>query len=679
MTTTKETSWRNAIRRYVFEMLILLVILGLIAIGYRAWILSSSNNIRRYINNYHLASTAHYLKAIEEFREVQILLIHESARKYIDTELQLTALASMREPNYSVMYYIILQKIRAGLELHRNFADGRFGTLTAKLARQVSNYEESSNDYVQNGVASDQMIADIRGLLTTLNQLVRLHSVMRDDRLTKLGALENRQTLTYYVLLSVLLLAGLLITRRGFVAINVVITKHREAEDKIRYQAHFDNLTDLPNRLLSLDRLNQLINEAQRAKDKVAVLFLDLDDFKKINDTLGHDIGDKLLIEAADRLKNTVRSGDTVGRLGGDEFIVILGKITDVADVHIIVENLIDHIRNAYNIEGREMILTASVGISIYPEDGEDASKLLRSADSAMYHSKALGRNTYSYFTEAMNRDASRRLALEEQIHGALDRGEFRVFYQQQVDLSRNKITGAEALLRWHNSALGSISPEEFIPIAEQTGLIVSIGQFVLTEALSMTAQWQREQDPEFRISVNLSPRQFRDHHLVSKIEKAMQQYGISSQHLELEITEGVLMSGHDYIDLALTELNNLGVSIVMDDFGTGYSSLSYLRSYPFDVIKIDRSFIRDIVDDSKDRELINAAISMAHALKLKVVAEGVETEEQLAYLKELSCDYVQGYLFGKPIPGEGMRAVLASSSTNHPFGQRQLEASKTA
>ncbi len=678
MTTYQETSWRNAIRRYVYEMLILLVILVLIAIGYRAWMQSSSNNIRRYINNYHLASTAHYLKAIDEIREVQILLIHESARKYIDKELRLTALATKRDPNYSVMYYLMLQEIRAGLELHRIFVDSRFDTLTAKLAGQVSNYENSSSDYLQKDVASDQMIADIRGLLTTLNQLVRLHSVMRDDRLARLEILENRQTLTYYVLLSVLLFTGLLITRRGLVAINVVIAKHREAEDKIRYQAHFDNLTNLPNRLLSLDRLNQLINEAQRAKDKVAVLFLDLDDFKKINDTLGHDIGDKLLIEAADRLKKTLRSGDTVGRLGGDEFIVILGNITDVANVHIVVENLMDHLRNAFNIDGREMILTASVGISIYPQDGEDASKLLRSADSAMYHSKALGRNTYTYFNEAMNRDASRRLALEEQIHGALDRGEFEVFYQQQVDLSRNKITGAEALLRWHNSALGSISPEEFIPIAEQTGLIVSIGQFVL-EALSMAARWQTERDSEFHISVNLSPRQFRDHHLVSKIEKAMQQYDISSKHLKLEITEGVLMSGHDYIDHALTELNDLGVGIVMDDFGTGYSSLSYLRSYPFDVLKIDRSFIRDIVDDSKDRELIKAAISMAHALKLKVVAEGVETDAQVAYLKQLSCDYVQGYLFGKPMPAEEMTALLASNSSVHLIGQRQLECGTTA
>lgn len=679
MTKSSEISWPGAIRRYVYEMMILLVILALIAIGYRAWVLNSSDKIRRYINNYHLASTAHYLKAKEQFREVQILLVYESARTYIDAKLQIKALASMREPNYSVMNYLFLQEIRSGLELQRIFADDQFESLTATLTRQITSYEKSSRDYVQSGIPSNQMITDIRGLLVTLSQLVRLHSVIRDGQMTRLESLENRQTLTYYLLLSLLLLVGLLITRWSLSAINVVIAKHQEAEEKIKHQAHFDSLTDLPNRFLSLDRLIQLINEAKRAQVSVAVLFLDLDDFKKINDTLGHDIGDRLLIKVAQRLSDTVRSGDTVGRLGGDEFIIILGRITNVADVHLIAENLIEQMRDTFEIDGREMILTTSVGISIYPQDGEDASKLLRSADSAMYHSKALGRNTYSYFTEAMNRDASRRLALEEQLHGALERGEFEVFYQPLVDLNRNKITGTEALLRWQNLALGSVSPEEFIPIAEQTGLIVSIAQFVLTEALSMTARWQTEHDPEFRIALNLSPRQFREPQLVRNIAKAMRQYGVSNRHLELEITEGVLMSGHSYIDPALMELNGMGVSIVMDDFGTGYSSLSYLRSYPFDVIKIDRSFIRDIVDDPGDRELINAAISMAHALNLKVVAEGVETEEQLAYLTELSSDYVQGYLFGKPMPGEAMTALLASRNTNYPLGQCQLESSNTA
>lgn len=439
------------------------------------------------------------------------------------------------------------------------------------------------------------------------------------------------------------------------------ITLRKQQEERILHQAHFDTLTDLANRFLVLDRLTQLLKEAQRKNEKVALLFLDLDDFKKVNDTLGHETGDKLLIEAAERLRSEARIGDTVGRLGGDEFIVLLGGLEDAADARPIAENLINRFRDAFRIDGRELMLTTSLGIAVFPEDGDNASELLRNADSAMYHSKDLGRNTYSYFTEAMNREVSRRLSLEEQIHGALDRNEFTVLYQPQVEISSGRIIGAEALLRWHNPALGNVSPVEFIPIAEQTGLIVSLGQFVLIEALGTVAKWQQDHDPKVRMAVNLSPRQFRDPELVSFVKKAIKQAGVTGDSLELEITEGVLMSGHAYIDDALTALSDLGVCIAMDDFGIGYSSLSYLRNYPFDVLKIDRSFIIDITEDRADRELVNAAVAMAHSLKLKVVAEGVETEVQLAYLKQLGCDYGQGYLFGKPAPAEKITEMFDS------------------
>jgi len=415
----------------------------------------------------------------------------------------------------------------------------------------------------------------------------------------------------------------------------------------------------LPNRFLSLDRLSQLLSEAVRNKDMVAVLFIDLDDFKKINDSLGHETGDNLLIEAAKRLRSVMRSGDTVGRLGGDEFIVLLGGLSEASDALPIAENLLGEFREPFSIDERELMITTSVGIAVYPDDGEDASELLRNADSAMYHSKDLGRNTYSYFTDAMNQQVSRRLALEAQIHGALERNEFSVFYQSKINMLTGKIMGAEALLRWSNPALGNISPIEFIPIAEQTGLIVPIGQYVLTEALEKTVQWQKSYNPDFKIAVNVSPRQFREPGLVPFIDSAINNSGIQGQYLELEITEGVLMSGHSYIDEALAAINDLDISIAMDDFGTGYSSLSYLRSYPFDVLKIDRSFINDITIDLADRELTNAAIAMAHGLNLKVVAEGVETEEQLTLLKKLNCDYGQGYLFSKPVSAEDFTDLL--------------------
>ncbi len=450
---------------------------------------------------------------------------------------------------------------------------------------------------------------------------------------------------------------------REVVLIQEDVTERKKQEAHILKQAHYDALTDLPNRFLALDRLSQLINEANRTRECVAVLFLDLDDFKKINDTLGHETGDKLLKEAASRLKSGVRRGDTVGRLGGDEFIVILGGLTAISDAGSVAETLLDRFRDSFKIDNRELILTSSIGISIYPADGDTPSELLRKADSAMYHSKEQGRNTYSFFTEEMNQAVARRLLLEEQMHGALSRGEFSLRYQPQVDLVDRNILSVEALLRWHNPALGNVSPMEFIPVAEQTGLIVSIGQFVLQEALRMAGHWHAVLKRTITVAVNLSPRQFRDPNLVTFIDDTLHQAGISGKCLELEITEGVLMGGHAYIDEALVALSDMGISIAMDDFGTGYSSLSYLRSYPFNAIKIDREFINDIIEDSGDRELVNAAITMAHGLGLKVVAEGVETDQQLALLTSQGCDYGQGYYFSTPLSADEMTAMLKNEN----------------
>ena len=444
-----------------------------------------------------------------------------------------------------------------------------------------------------------------------------------------------------------------------YLAVKEDISLRKEQEMQILQQAHFDSLTGLPNRFLSLDRLSQLLSEAERNNEKVAVLFLDLDDFKKINDTLGHETGDKLLAEAATRIHNAIRNGDTVGRLGGDEFLVLLGGLEDAIDARPITEKLLGTFKDPFRIGGRELIQSTSIGVAIYPDDGDNVSELLRKADSAMYHAKELDRNTYSFFTEAMNRDVSRRLALEEQMHGALERDEFEVHYQPKFDIGNGRIIGSEALLRWNNPALGSVSPVEFVPIAEQTGLIIPIGRFVLDEALANTAAWQNCCDADFNIAVNISPCQFRDPQMVKYLNDAIRKNNITRGSLELEITEGVLMAGHSFIDETLAELKDIGVSIAMDDFGTGYSSMSYLRRYPFDVLKIDRSFISDITFDKADRELINAIIAMAHGLNLKVVAEGVETDGQLNYLSAQGCDYAQGYLFSKPVSADELTALL--------------------
>lgn len=437
---------------------------------------------------------------------------------------------------------------------------------------------------------------------------------------------------------------------KQIIAIIRDITEQHQASESIKMHAYYDTLTRLPNRFLALDRLSQMLTEAERTNEKTAVLFLDLDDFKKVNDSLGHEVGDKLLVESAIRLSNIVRKEDTIGRLGGDEFILLLRGLTDNKNVLSIVENLLESFRNPFNIDGRELILTLSIGIAMFPENGKDTSELLRNADTAMYKAKSLGRNTYSFFTKEMNINMLRRLEIEEQMRGALQRGEFEVYYQPQIDAIHKKIIGAEALLRWNNPALGNVTPTEFIPIAEHTGLIVPIGQFVLKQALSFLNTWQANTQISLRVAVNLSPRQFRDIELLNFIESALTEANIKADKLELEITEGVLMIGQTYIDDALIKLHKLGVKLSMDDFGTGYSSLSYLRQYAFDILKIDRSFITDITRNQADCDLVKATIAMAHSLGLKVVAEGVETKEQSELLNQLECDYLQGYYFSKPI-----------------------------
>jgi diguanylate cyclase (GGDEF)-like protein/PAS domain S-box-containing protein len=444
-----------------------------------------------------------------------------------------------------------------------------------------------------------------------------------------------------------------------YLAVKEDITLQKEQEEKIIHQANYDSLTNLPNRFLTLDRLSQLIKEAKRQDNLASVLFLDLDDFKKVNDSMSHETGDKLLIEAAKRLQNSVRIDDTVSRLGGDEFIVLLGNISKVEDVHPIAEKLLSCFSKPFLLDGRELILTASIGIAIYPNDGDTPAELLRHADMAMYHSKGQGRNTYNYFTETMNQGVSRRLLLEEHLHNALENDEFKLHFQPVIDTVTHDIIAVEALLRWHNPTLGHVKPNEFIPILEQTGHIMPIGHYVLREALSQAKNWQKMLNRAFKVAVNISPRQFRDPNFPNTIETLLKEFELDNALIELEVTEGVLLSGHSYTDKVLKSLSQLGVGIVMDDFGTGYSSLSYLRSYPFCALKIDSSFVSDITSDPADRELVNAAIAMAHGLGLKVTAEGVETEEQLAHLTKQGCDMIQGYLFSRPVPAEEITRML--------------------
>jgi diguanylate cyclase (GGDEF)-like protein/PAS domain S-box-containing protein len=438
---------------------------------------------------------------------------------------------------------------------------------------------------------------------------------------------------------------------RHYLAVKEDITIRKVHEEKILHQAHYDSLTGLPNRFLALDRLSQILRNAQREDHQAAVLFLDLDDFKKVNDTLGHEVGDQVIEEAARRVRWSVREEDTVGRLGGDEFIVLLASIPDKAAAAVVGEKILAAFRAVFRLGEREILLTTSIGISVYPDDGDDPKLLLRNADTAMYHSKAVGRNAYHFYTDAMNQDVARRLELEEQLHYALENGEFYLCYQPIVNIYTQSIVGAEALLRWNNPKLGAVSPVEFIEIAERTGRIVPIGEYVLRQAVQQAKAWHSRAKNPFRVAVNVSPVQFKDKRFLTMVQAILDEYQLPGDYLEIEVTENVLLSEKINAVELLNGLRDLGISLSMDDFGTGYSSLSYLRNYPFDTLKIDRSFIRDITSDPDDRELVVATISMARSLGLRVIAEGVETAEQLAILQTEKCDFAQGYYFSKPIP----------------------------
>jgi len=433
----------------------------------------------------------------------------------------------------------------------------------------------------------------------------------------------------------------------------------RHSEELILHQALYDGLTHLPNRSLSVDRLRYSIAQDCRNQLKTALLFIDLDKFKEINDTLGHDAGDQLLKASALRFKQCVRKIDTVGRLGGDEFVVILPGLEQVEDAKKVAENIIRVFSNPFTLSGMEVVVTVSIGIAFSPDDSDDYKKLLANADTAMYQSKEAGRNNYHLFNQKMNHNIKRRMEMEYHLRHALKLGELSVFYQPLVDIATRRIIGAEALLRWNNSVLGSVPPDEFIALAEQSGMIESIGAFVLTQGCEQFKGLIDQEGRALSLAVNVSPQQFRRGNLPELVDNILKLTGFAVERLELEVTEGLLLDNQGIVKGSLQTIRQQGIGLSMDDFGTGYSSLSYLRKFPFDIIKIDQSFIREMNTNPSDQALVAAAIAMAHALGIKVIAEGVETEAQLACLVEKNCDIAQGYLFSRPLPIEEFKKMI--------------------
>jgi diguanylate cyclase (GGDEF)-like protein/PAS domain S-box-containing protein len=443
-----------------------------------------------------------------------------------------------------------------------------------------------------------------------------------------------------------------------FMAIILDITERKHAEERLNYLAYHDSLTGLPNRLRLLEQLAQAMTEADRHERLVAVMFLDLDRFKNINDSLGHEAGDQLLTEVARRLGAAVRHGDTVARSGGDEFNLVLASIAHVDDVARVAQKIMEQFRAPFRIARQELFVTPSIGITLYPFDDRDPEALIRNADTALYHAKESGRNTFQFFTAELNQRVERQMTLEMGLRQALERDEFLLHYQPQLDLQSGGITGVEALIRWQRGA-EMVSPLEFIPLTEETGLIVPIGAWVLRTACAQAMAWRAAGLPAVKMSVNLSARQFREQGLVATIRRILDDTGLPADGLVLEITESALMHNPESVRATLAELDAMGIDLSVDDFGTGYSSLSYLKRFPIDSLKIDKSFIRDITTDTDDAAIAQAVIGLAHSLDIQVVAEGVETLPQLMFLRSRHCDAMQGYYFSKPLPARDMTQLL--------------------
>ncbi|HEY3352926.1 MAG TPA: EAL domain-containing protein, partial [Polyangia bacterium] len=445
-----------------------------------------------------------------------------------------------------------------------------------------------------------------------------------------------------------------------YVGISSDISAVKRSEEDLERLAHYDALTGLPNRILFRDRLQQALNQAERAGSMVALLFLDLDGFKAVNNKLGHRAGDLLLTRVGARLGVCLRASDTVARLGGDEFTIVLPDVTDSDAAAVVGRKILDSFTNPFQLEEHEVSVSTSVGIALYPQDGHEVDELLKSADAAMYNAKEAGRNAYRFFSGELHKKALQHLAIETELRRALERNEFVLHYQPRIDLRSGRITGVEALVRWLHPRDGMIPPGRFIPVAEQSRLIARLDDWVMRAACRQQRAWQ-DAGLELRMAVNLSAPQFETKDLPARVAQLLIDTGVDPHTFELELTEGTAMENPDGAVATLLELKSIGVHSSIDDFGTGYSSLSYLKRFPIDALKIDRSFVRDLASDPDDAAIATAVIQIGHSLGLQVIAEGVETREQLAFLKDAGCDEIQGFLASRPVPPEQIAGYLAA------------------
>lgn len=448
-----------------------------------------------------------------------------------------------------------------------------------------------------------------------------------------------------------------------YVAIFSDLTERKAADERIQFLAHFDVLTSLPNRIHMQDRVELAIHNAVRDNQRLALLLLDLDRFKTVNESLGHSAGDTLLQVAADRIKSVMAPGEMLARQGGDEFIILLPVISDPGEAALAAERVRDVFANPIELHNHVLTITPSIGISVYPDDGRDYETLVRNADAAMYHAKSSGRNSYKFYTADLNARAREILAIESQLRFALERDEFVLHYQPQVEMESGRIVGAEALIRWNHPSLGLLGPVRFIQVAEERGFIVQIGNWVIAEATRQLVEWRRAGLPELTLAINLSALQFRQPDLALQVKQALESSGLPGHALDIEVTESIIMEDAQATIQTIDNMKNMGLRLSIDDFGTGYSSLSYLKRFKADKLKIDRSFVRDIPQDADDSAIARAIINMAKNLNMQVVAEGVETMEQWQFLEQEGCDFVQGYLIAKPLPADDFAELLHKDS----------------
>jgi diguanylate cyclase (GGDEF)-like protein len=573
-----------------------------------------------------------------------------------------------------------MRKVRQGFILGRNHPDDIDGMF--KLYRRF-HWVSYMRRAIGAWEAGDRYIAQLDDAAATLQHSVespKSNPAQIQVILTEISGINRNLTpiegefvdalsdgsRTAYQLIQAILLAA----TPGFLilgtALSMRILKQRKrADDRVHHIAFHDDLTSLPNRLLLNQRLDQALSRHRRAGSQLAILFMDLDRFKVINDSLGHEVGDSLLCQVADRLRAQSREGDTVARVGGDEFVVLIENSENLRDVSACACRLVESLSAPYLLGKSECRVTLSIGISVFPTDGNDSQALLKAADVAMYRAKETGRNHYLHYLPSMNVHTLERLNLESDLSHAMERGEFLLHYQPKVEIATGMIAGTEALLRWKHPIRGLVPPVDFISLAEETGLIVPIGEWVLATACAQTKAWQDQGLTDLRVAVNLSARQFSDSGLLAKLTRIIRSSGLDPSSLELEITESVVMSHAECAVTVLEQLKSIGVQIAIDDFGTGYSSLGYLKRFPIDTIKVDRSFIMDIPADAGDMKIARAIIAMAHALRLNVVAEGVENAEQLNFLRSYRCDAAQGYFFFRPLPADEVADALKTNRLN--------------